>query len=161
MGKLIDRFALFALCATAFYIFFLNAWHSIPLACLLAFLRLHTAASGTAQPSVSLALFYRPGRGGASAHRRIAGIGSGTPFAPPNSPKVSGYLVLSGHLTEASFCFDLYRRCIQRLESPSQRGCPGARRNRNGRCARPDVCSGIGRAVRSPHRSQNPVAHHP
>lgn len=38
MGKLIDRFALFALCAAAFYIFFLNAWHSIPLACLLAFL---------------------------------------------------------------------------------------------------------------------------
>lgn len=38
MGKKIDRFALFILSAMIFYIFFLNTWHSIPLACALAFI---------------------------------------------------------------------------------------------------------------------------
>ena len=38
MGKTIDRAAGLALSAVALYLFFLNAWHSIPLACLLAFL---------------------------------------------------------------------------------------------------------------------------
>lgn len=37
MGKRIDRAVLWALCAAGFYIFYLNAWGSIPLACLAAF----------------------------------------------------------------------------------------------------------------------------
>ena len=36
-GEKIDRLALLILCAAGFYLFFLNAWHSIPLACALAF----------------------------------------------------------------------------------------------------------------------------
>lgn len=38
MGKHIDRVALWALAATGYYLYFLNAWGSIPLACLLAFI---------------------------------------------------------------------------------------------------------------------------
>lgn len=38
MGKKIDRFTLFILSAMVFYLFFLNTWHNIPLACALAFI---------------------------------------------------------------------------------------------------------------------------
>lgn len=37
MGRVIDRFVLSALAAAGLYLFFLNAWGSIPLACALAF----------------------------------------------------------------------------------------------------------------------------
>lgn len=37
MGKKIDRFSLFLLSGALFYLFFLNIWHNIPTACMLAF----------------------------------------------------------------------------------------------------------------------------